>query len=102
MKIAIATQDNEPDAEISQRGARARFFQIYDADGQLKEVLDNPYAANDHRVGPDVARLLNSLQVTVVVAGSFGPRFAEALQSVNIECLVQTGVAARVARQLCT
>ena len=100
MKIAIATEYNDPAAEISRQGARALFFHIYDAYGQLSEILENPYAGNTHRVGPDVAEMLFKLHVMKVVAGRFGHKFAAELQAFNIERIEQNGFAAQVAKSL--
>jgi predicted Fe-Mo cluster-binding NifX family protein len=100
MKIAIATEYNDPAAEISPQGARALFFQIYDANGQLREILENRYTGNTRHVGPDVADMLHKLHVTKVVAGRFGHKFAAELQVFNIECIEQNGFAAQVARAL--
>ena len=100
MKIAIATEANDPAAEISTQGARALFFLIFGADGQMHEILENPYTGNKHHVGPDVADMLNKLHVTKVVAGRFGPKFAAGLKTHHIECIEQTGFAAQVAKEL--
>ena len=100
MKIAVATENNEPAAEISTQGARALFFLIFNEDEQMEEILENPYAGNDHHVGPDVANMLSHLHITKVVAGRFGPRFAAALLTHHIECIEQSGHAAQVVKQL--
>lgn len=100
MKIAIAAECNDPAADISYQGARALFFHIYDANGQLDEILENPYAGNTCHVGLDVANMLYTFHVTKVVAGRFGHKFAAELQAFNIECIEQHGVAAQVARAL--
>jgi predicted Fe-Mo cluster-binding NifX family protein len=100
MKTAIATEYNDPAAEISYQGARALFFHIYDANGQLQEILENPYAGNTHHVGPDVANLLYKLHVKKVVAGRFGHKFAAELQAFNIERIEDNGFAAQVAKAL--
>ena len=100
MKIAIATEYNKPAAEISLQGARALFFQIYDANGKLSEILENPYAGSAHHVGPEVANMLYQLHVTKVVAGRFGHKFAAQLQAFNIECIEQNGFAAQAAKAL--
>jgi predicted Fe-Mo cluster-binding NifX family protein len=98
MKIAIATEYNDPAAEISHQGARSLFFHIYDVNGQLSEILENPYASNSRHVGPDVANMLYKLNVTKVVAGRFGHKFATELQTFNIESVEQSGVAGQVAK----
>lgn len=102
MKIAIATEDKDPAAEISDHGARAMFFLVFDADGKLSEIVENPYAGEAHHVGPDVAEMLHRLQVTKVVAGRFGTKFAEELTLHHIECVERTGVAVAVANALLT
>jgi len=100
MKIAIATENNDPSAEISSQGARALFYLLFGADGHLSEILENPYAGNTTNVGPDVANMLINMHVTKVIAGRFGPKFKEALQKKQVECIEQTGFAAQVAKEL--
>jgi len=80
MKIAIATENNDPSAEISSQGARALFYLIFGADGHLIEILENPYASNATHVGPDVANMLNNMHVTKVIAGRIGEKFKDSLE----------------------
>ena len=91
MKIAIATENNDLSSGISTQGARALFFLIFGEDGNLIEILENPYASNETHVGPDVARMLNEIHVTKVVAGRFGPKFKEGLEGNQVECVEKTG-----------
>ena len=100
MKIAIATENSDPSAEISSQGARALFFLIFDADGQLDEILENPYAGNATHVGPDVANMLIKLHVTKVITGRFGQQFKEVLENNHVECIEQTGFAVQAAKEL--
>ena len=99
MKIAIATEVDNPSAEISSQGARALFYLVFSADGHLSEILENPYTSNATHVGPDVANMLNEIHVTKVIAGRFGPKFKEALEKKHVECIEQTGFAAQVAKE---
>ena len=99
MKIAIATESNASSAEISPRGARALFFLVFGEDGQLSEVLENPHAGNATNVGPDVANMLINIHVTKVIAGRFGPRFKEALDNNNVECVEEMGLAVQAAKE---
>ena len=99
MKIAIATENNDPSAEISSQGARALFYLVFSADGHLSEILENPYISNATRVGPDVANMLINMHVTKVIAGRFGPKFKETLENNHVECIEQTGFAAQVAKK---
>jgi len=100
MKLAIATENNDPSAEISSQGARALFYLVFGADGHLSEILENPYAGNTTNVGPDVANMLIKMHITKVITGRFGPKFKEALQKKQVECIEQTGFAAQVAKEL--
>ena len=100
MKVAIAAENNDPSAEISSQGARALFYLVFGADGRLSEILENPYVSNATQVGPDVANMLTNMHVTKVIAGRFGPKFKEALEDNNVECIEQTGFAAQAAKAL--
>ena len=100
MKIAIATENDDPSAEISSQGARALFYFIFGANGHLGEILENPYADNTAHVGPDVANMLINTHVTKVVTGRFGHKFKEALKKNQVECIEQTGFAAQVAKEI--
>jgi len=100
MKIAIATENNDPSAEISSQGARALFYLIFDEDSHLSEIIENTYASNATQVGPDVANMLNNIHVTKVIAGRFGLKFQESLENNHVECIEQTGFAAQVAKEL--
>jgi len=100
MKIAIATENDSPSAEISSQGARALFFLIFGADGHLAEILENPHAGNATHVGPDVADMLVNMHVTKVVTGRFGPKFKQVLENNHVECIEQTGFAAQSAKEI--
>ena len=100
MKIAIATENNDLTAGISSQGARALFFFVFDADGKLNEILENPYTSDTTRVGPNVASMLIDLHISKVVAGRFGTKFKEELEKNHVECVEQTGPVAQVAKEL--
>ena len=84
---------------IHYKDFKTLFFLIFDADGGLSEIFENSYASNATHVGPDVANMLINLHVTKVIAGRFGPKFKEALEKKQIECIEQTGFAAQVAKE---
>ena len=100
MKIAIATENDDLSSEISTQGARALFFLIFGEDGNLIEILENPYAGNETHVGPDVANMLSKIHVTKVVAGRFGPKFKAVLVENNVECIEQAGFATQAIKEL--
>ena len=96
MKVAIATENDNPSSEISTQGARALYFLIFNKDGDLSEILENPYVSNESHVGPDAANMLIKLNVTTVIAGRFGPKFKDALERSHVKCIEQTGFAVQV------
>ena len=100
MKIAIATEDADISSEVSTQGARALHYLIFDGNGNLKEIIANPYVSNEKNVGPGVATLLAQMGVNKVVAGRFGPKFKEVLEQNKIECIVNTGFAAQLVKDL--
>ena len=100
MKIAIASDSNDPAAEISHQGARALFYLIFGDDGHLSEIIENPYVGNEIHVGLDVANMLVKMHVTIVVAGRFGPKFKQGLENSNVQCIEETGFAAQVVKNI--
>ncbi|MFW2371944.1 MAG: NifB/NifX family molybdenum-iron cluster-binding protein [Gammaproteobacteria bacterium] len=100
MKIAVATENSDPSAEISSQGARALYFLLFDGNGNLDEILKNPYLNNEKHVGPDVAKMLFQMGISKVIAGRFGPKFKEALEANQIACIENTGVAVSVVKYL--
>jgi predicted Fe-Mo cluster-binding NifX family protein len=100
MKIAVATESNDPNAEVCTHGARASYFLIFDEEGVLKEIITNPHTSTEKHVGPSVANMLYQMGVNKVVAGRFGPKFKETLHRNKIECIEQTGFAAELVKQL--
>ncbi len=100
MKIAVATESNEPSSHVSTQGARALYFLLFNEDGNLNEILENPFMNNEKYVGPSVATMLFKMGVNKVIAGRFGPKFKEALEENQIACIENTGVAVHVVNGL--
>lgn len=100
MKIAVATESDEPSSHVSTQGARALYFLLFNEDGNLNEILENPFVNNEKQVGPSVANMLSKMGVNKVIAGRFGPKFKEALVENQIACIENTGVAVLVVKDL--
>ena len=100
MKIAIATESADVSSEVSTQGARALHYLIFDGNGNLKEIIANPYVGDEKSVGPNVAILLAQMGVNKVIAGRFGSKFKEVLEQNKIECIVNTGFAAQLIKDL--
>ncbi len=84
-KIAIASSGTLPDAPISELAARAPYIQIYDEEGNLLEVFNNPFAVGGGGAGVSVAKVMHDKGVTDFVATRVGPNFEGALASYNIK-----------------
>ncbi|MGD8484359.1 MAG: NifB/NifX family molybdenum-iron cluster-binding protein [Thioalkalispiraceae bacterium] len=96
MRIAIAATGNEPASQVSQHGARAPYYLVYDENGTFQEVHKNPYANSERGAGPKVARFLMQLGVQLLVAGDFGGRFVEELETGGIKQLHMTGIISEI------
>lgn len=84
-KIALCTEGNTQDSEISPIAGRAKYFQIYDSSGKLLEVIENPFGSRGMQLGIKVANLMEEKGVKIVVAGRFGPQMLKELESRNIK-----------------
>jgi predicted Fe-Mo cluster-binding NifX family protein len=86
-KIAVAAEGKTTAADVSAVAARSPYFLIFDSANSLLEVLDNPYKDTGRRAGPSVAAFLAQKGVTFVIAGQFGDKMIQAMQSKGIEYL---------------
>ena len=92
MKIAIASTGAKPDAEVSQHGARAAFYLIYNSKSSFQESISNPYANSERGAGPKAAQFLAQQGVQLVVAADFGGRFVTELEASGIRQVQKTGI----------
>ena len=102
MKIAVAATSSETDAEVEMRGARASCYHLFDEQGELLEVLANPFLQVDRGAAPKAALLLSDKEVTLLAAGEFGPRFSSELEQRGIQHLQKSGLVSDVIRELVT
>jgi predicted Fe-Mo cluster-binding NifX family protein len=96
MKIAIAAAAPVIDTDVAAHAARAPYYLIVDANGRLLAAPANPLATEGHPAGPAAARFLAGLEVRLVVAGDFGPRFLAALDEYGIAHTQATGPVADI------
>ena len=100
MKIAIAATSAGADAQVDQHGARAPYYQFFDTETGLSEVLPNPVSKTERGAGPQAAAFLISRGVDKVVAGDFGPKVRAELKGNSIICTEMTGTASTIIAEL--
>jgi len=81
MKIAVAANKKTEGATVSTRAAKCPYFLIFDKNGELIEVIDNPYKDAIRDAGTSAANFLVQKDVDIIVAGSFGLKMIDALRS---------------------
>jgi len=91
-KIAVAVNDQTPEASISAQAGRAPFFLFFDENGKLIETIANP-AKDSQNSGIAVADFLAGKGVTVVVAEGFGNRIIEVMKGKGIRAVAFKGSA---------
>ena len=80
-KIAVASNGEDPKSSISGKAGHCPYYHIFDAAGELIEVLDNPYKDAQRGAGQQAADFLANKGVTIVVAEKFGDKMIGAMKS---------------------
>ena len=84
MRFAVASSDKTAEASVSNEAAKCPYYLIFDSKGELTEVIDNPYKNASGGAGPSAANFLAQRGVTIVIAGSFGSKMINALESKGV------------------
>ena len=84
MKIAIASEGNNKDSEISPRGGRAPYYLIFE-NKKLIEIIKNPFATGGGGAGFSVAYMLAEKKVDLVITGRIGQNMKYALTEKGIK-----------------
>lgn len=83
MITAVAAEGNVPDSSVSDMGARAPYYLLFEG-GDLKEAIRNPFTAGGGGAAFSVAHLLAEKGVTEFVSGDIGPNMQDALAEKSI------------------
>jgi predicted Fe-Mo cluster-binding NifX family protein len=84
VKIAVASEGEAIDSQVSSQGARCAWLLFFDEEGKRTEALENPYRGERGSAGINCAELLAGKGVTVFVAGQIGRKMAAELKKDNI------------------
>ncbi len=83
-KIAVASSGKTLKASVSNEAARCPYYLIFDSKRELIEVIDNPYGDASGGAGPSAAKFLFQKGVTIIIAGNFGSKMTNTLESNGI------------------
>jgi len=82
--IAVASDGKTLKDSVSQLAARCPYFLFIDNTGKLLEAVDNPYAETRGGAGISAAYFLAERNVTIVIAGRFGDKMKNVLETKEI------------------
>jgi len=99
MKIAIASQGENVDSEVSLQGGRAPYYLVFE-DKKLVEAIKNPFAKGSGGAGFSVAYMLAEKNVKLVVAGKIGGNMENALNEKNIKFRAENGEINKILKEL--
>jgi predicted Fe-Mo cluster-binding NifX family protein len=84
VKIAVASEGETIDSQVSSQGARCSWLLFFDEKGERIEAMENPYRRERGSAGVNCAQLLAGKGATVFVAGQIGTKMAAALEEDDI------------------
>jgi len=84
MKIAIASEKDKEDGEISERAGRCKFYLIFE-DKKLVKKIKNPFSLGAGGAGWSVAYMLAEEKADLVIAGRIGPNMKMALKEKKVK-----------------
>ena len=82
--IAVASDGKTLKDSVSQLAARCPYFLFIDGTGKLLEAVDNPYEDTRGGAGVSAANFLAERNVTIVIAGMFGDKMKNVLETKEI------------------
>ncbi|MBW1980728.1 MAG: NifB/NifX family molybdenum-iron cluster-binding protein [Deltaproteobacteria bacterium] len=95
MRIAVTTQERDPEGEVDPRFGRAKYFLVIDTDTNELQLVENRQNLNlPQGAGIQAAQNLAGAKPDVVLTGNCGPKAFRTLQATGIK--VVTGVSGRI------
>ena len=82
--IAVSVDEKSQPANVSSQAARCKYYMIFDSEGKLMDVIDNPNKDASGGAGSSAASFLGNKGVTIVVAESFGGKMINAMKNKGI------------------
>jgi predicted Fe-Mo cluster-binding NifX family protein len=85
MKIAVAALSKDENSVVSPRSGRSKFYLIFDDNGNLLEVISNPFSRGGGGAGFGVAKMLADKNVDIVIGSQIGEHMEEALKNRGVK-----------------
>jgi len=89
--IAVVSAGQAITDPVGDAAARSPYFLIFDGQGELIEVLENPHRETGGGAGPPVAVLMAERGVSTMVAGAFGTNIKASLEEKGVNYFEFTG-----------
>ena len=83
--IAISAENKDVKSVMDSRFGRCNYFLIFNPENNNIEFVDNPGKHASGGAGPMAAEMLVNRGVSKIMSGDFGPKAADALESMNVE-----------------
>jgi len=99
-RIAIAAVGDSVTSEISERAGRAPYYLVFDGDGEFIKSVKNPSQTRGRRASSGVVDLLVKESVKTVVAGNFGNKMKNLLNTNKIDFHQHTGIVIEIVDKL--
>lgn len=88
MKTIITSTGDKLSSTFDLRFGRAAWFCVYDNVTKKTSFHENPHLDAGHGAGPKAAEIAQSLGVTKVISGDFGPKAKSLLDKLNIQMVI--------------
>ena len=98
--IAVASDGKTLKDSVSQLAARCPYFLFIDGTGKLLEAVDNPYVETIGGAGVSAANFLAERNVTIVIAGMFGDKMKNVLETKEIAYFEFQGIVEEAIRKV--
>jgi len=98
--VAVASPGKTATDMVGSIAARSPFFLVFNTNGDLVEVLENPYRDSGGGAGPLVAELMAKNGITTMVAGDFGMNIKASLDEKGIKYLEFQGQAGEAVKDM--
>jgi predicted Fe-Mo cluster-binding NifX family protein len=98
-RIAVAAEGKESSSMVSSVAARSPWYLIFDKNGNILEVVENPYKASRGSTAAPVLSFLSEKGVTTIVAGAFGEKMIQGMATRGMRHLEFRGSAMEASKK---